>query len=299
MNLLKKYWDIFGGFVTGIALSFAASFKLERIQLIYSIIILILVSIGIFKIIKQTIDNGKAKREKNLIDDMVDAQKSIKAIKLAQDPTKDGEELGKLILDLGKGKTMKKFKEVFDKIKGYLFAIALGILTIIEYCGGFINDICNDALVIGGVEIIPIITLGSAIVVGMLSNGYTKEQREKIKLIINGDATQKNALVTEEIKQTIKTNEALKKAAAKELSAKESELTALEKELATAQEKYKAKLELKQRLPEYTNDADVQVAEENVRQIEVKILTIKNEIEQIKAKIENYEITIKALKTQL
>ena len=113
MNFLKKYWDIIGGFFTGITLSFLVNFNLSRIQLIYSILILVLVSIGVFKVIRQSIEKNIAKKRKETpIDTLVNVQKPVKAVNLAQYPTKDGEELGNLLLELWKGTTkkMKKLK---------------------------------------------------------------------------------------------------------------------------------------------------------------------------------------------
>ena len=51
-KIIKDYWDIILGALTGYAAAALVRFKLEKVQLVYSIIILILVSIGVFKIIK-------------------------------------------------------------------------------------------------------------------------------------------------------------------------------------------------------------------------------------------------------
>ena len=87
-EFLKKYWDIFGGVLTGLTLSLVAHFELNTIQLYTSIIILCLVSIGVLRIIKQ-----KTERKKTIIDSVIDHQKPVRAINMAQNPTQDGEEL--------------------------------------------------------------------------------------------------------------------------------------------------------------------------------------------------------------
>ena len=165
-EVVKKYWDIILGTLTGIAMCILSGNSIENIQLWYSVIILLLVSIGLFRIVKQSIDKQKKKKtkeaENNLIYNIVDHQKPVQAISLAQDPTKVGEEAGKKIIKIMEEiKTiMKKFAEFFDKFKGYILTIALAVLTVIEMCGGFINELAGGVLVIEGIEILPIITLG-------------------------------------------------------------------------------------------------------------------------------------------
>ncbi len=98
-----KYWDIILGIVVGFVLSLLAHNELEKIQIIYSVIILMLVSIGIFKVIKQAVDKGKKERGHNIIDNVVNAQQPVKALNMAQNPTKAGENIGKLIILIWRG----------------------------------------------------------------------------------------------------------------------------------------------------------------------------------------------------
>ena len=303
MRFIKKYWDIIGGTLTGVLLAFVAKFELITVQLYYSIIILILVSIGVFKIIKQAIENQLKKkprdRKHNIVDDMVDAQRPVKAISLAQQPLREGEKLGKLILTTMRGakRAMKKLKELFDKFKGYLLTIALGILTVIEMCGGFINDLMGEALTVNGVEILPIITLGCTIVVGLVSNGYTKDQRDKIKTLFQKSTT--NELVLAEIKKSIKENDAKLKEFNKILIAKETELATLEAQLEGAKNTHEAKQEMFKMVPQLATAEDVQLAANEVVNIEAKIVEKKTEIESTQKSITNLTTTINALKNQL
>lgn len=303
MNLLKKYWDIIGGAFTGILLAVVAKFELTTVQLYYSIIILILVSIGVFKIIKQAIENQLKKkpreRKHNVIDDMVDTQKPVKAISLATHPLREGEKLGKLILITMRGtkRAMKKLKELFDKFKGYILTIALGILTVIEMCGGFINDMLGEAFVVNGIEILPIITLGCTIVVGLVSNGYTKEQRDKIKTLFQKSTT--NELVLAEIKKSIKENDAKLKEFNKILVTKDTELATLEAQLEGAKNTHEAKNEMFKMVPQLATAEDVQLAANEVVTIEAKIVEKKQEIASTQKSIDNLTTTINALKNQL
>lgn len=302
-KIIKDYWDIILGALTGYAAAALVRFKLEKVQLIYSIIILILVSIGVFKIIKQSIDKKKEKRPRKsvhtLIDSIVDAQKPVKAINLAQSPTKDGERLGSLLIETYRGgkRAMKKVKVFFDKYKGYLLTIALAILTIMEDYGGFLNDMFGGKLVIGGYEILPLITLGATIVVGLISNGYNKEEREKIKALFSKHSS--NELVIAEIKKTIKEDEAKLKEFNKLLAVQETALENCETTLANAKNTLAAKKEMRNMVPQLATDEDVILATNNVVSCEAAVNEKKNEIAQTNATIKNLTTKITALRNQL
>jgi hypothetical protein len=298
MQLLKKYWDIFGGVITGVLLAVVAEFKLETVQLYYSILILILVCIGCFRLIKQERGKGQ-KRKHNIIDDMVDGQKSIKAISLAQAPTEEGEKVGKIIIILWgvTKRTMEKLKTFFSKFKGYMLTIALAILTAVEMCGGFINSLCGGIWTINGVAILPIVTLVASIVVGIISNGYTKEQHEKIKALFSKSST--NELVLAEIKKTIKEKTAQLSQFNKMLVTQEHELTNFESELETLKNALSAKREMYAMVPQLATNEDVQLANNEVVNCSARIAEKKEEIKKTKATIETLTTTINALKSQL
>lgn len=299
INFLKKYWDLVGGVIAGVALAFIADFNLETVQLYYSIIILVLVCIGLLKVLKQALDKHYKKRKHSLIDNIVDGQRPVKAISLAQEPTKDGEKIGYLLLELSRGgkKVMKKFKEFLDKFKGYMLTIALAILTLIEMCGGYINDLFGDALTVRGVEILPVITLGATAIVGILSNGFTKEQMEKIKALFSKSTT--NELVLVEIKKSIKDNELKLKDANKLLATKETELENLKSQLENARNTHEAKIAMYHMKPQLATDKDVQEAATNVVNLEAAIVEKQNEIDKEQKYISNLLTTINALKNQL
>lgn len=302
-DLIKRYWDILGGFITGVGVSILARFELGKIQLVYSIIILVLVSIGVFKIIKQSMEKERGKkakkRKKTIIDDMVDGQKPVKAINLAQSPTKEGEKLGQLLLDTFKEvkKKMKKIKVLFDKFKGYLLTGALTVLTIVEMCGGFINDMLGDALTIKGVEVLPLITLVAAIIVGCISNGFTKEQQEKVKALFAKSTT--DELVTAEIKKELKEDESKLNQANKLLATKETELDNLNSALVNAKNTLEAKKKMFNMVPQLATEEVVQAAANEVVNIEAKIEEKKDEIAKVNLQVVNLTKTIAALKSQL
>ena len=257
--------------------------------------------IGAFRILKQAIEkqrNEKA-RKHTIIDNMVDGQKPIKAISLAQTPTKEGEKVGKLIIliFLGVWETMKHIKTFLSKFKGYLLTLALTVLTIAEMCGGFINNLCGGVLTINGIDIIPLAVLVCAVIVGILSNGYTKEQQEKIKALFSKSTT--NELVKEEIKKTIKEKTAQLTQFNKALSTQEHELANYESELETLKNTLQAKKEMLTMLPQLATPEDVQLATNEVVNCEAKIANKKEEINKTKTTIDNLTTTINALKSQL
>lgn len=192
---------------------------------------------------------------------------------------------------------MKKVKVFFDKYKGYLLTIALAILTIMEDYGGFLNDIFGGKLVIGGYEILPLITLVATIIVGLISNGYNKEEREKIKALFSKHSS--NELVIAEIKKTIKEDEAKLKEFNKLLAVQEAALENCETTLANAKNTLAAKREMRNMVPQLATDEDVILATNNVVACEAAVNEKKNEIAQTNLSIKNLTTKINALRNQL
>lgn len=303
INLIKKYWDIISGTTAGVGLAFLAKFKLERVQLYYSIIILVLVSIGVFRIIKQAVDSQREKkankRKHSLVDSIVDGQKSIKAISLAQEPTKEGERVGKLFMELWEvnKSIMKKLKTLFDKYKGYILTIALGLLTAIEDYGGYINAMCGGAFVFRGYEVIPVITLAATVVVGIISNGFTKEQCEKIKALFSKSTS--DEMVLSMIKKTYKDNSQKLAQCNKSYSIKEAELENLNSELESLNNTLQAKKKMNAMIPQLATADEVNAAKNAVLQCETKIKSKQTEIAEVKEQIESLTATVGALRSQL
>lgn len=294
IEFLKKYWDIICGLVISVLVAILAEFQLYKIQLCYSIIILVLVSIGFFRIIKQS-----RERKKTVIDNVIDGQTSVKAVNIAQNPTKDGEVLGEIVIKLWEGLKgiMKKLKVWFDKFKGIILSIALGILTVVEMYGGYIGGWCDGKLTINGIEVVPYVTLFASVVVGIISNGWSKEQKEKIKALFSKSST--DEIVMAEIKKTIKENEAKVKEFKSVLSTKKTELDNLNSELTAKKNTHSAKVEMAHMTPKLATEADVQLADIAVKDVEKKVAEKQKEIAEVEKSIENLNSTISALKSQL
>lgn len=145
-DLIKRYWDIFGGVITSLFISLITRWKLDSIQLISSEIVLTLLCMGLFKVIKLRIDE-KNLRKKLALDKVVDNQRPIRAIKLAENPTKTGEELAKVLIDTMKGgkKLMKKIKNLFVWIRKYWQQL-LGFISVVGEYALYVYAIVNDKL---------------------------------------------------------------------------------------------------------------------------------------------------------
>lgn len=300
VGFIKRYWDILGGIVAGATLAAVAQFELEIVQLCYSIIILMIVCIGVFRILKQEVDKRRHnERGHTVVDTIVDVQKPIKALHIAQEPTSEGENLGKKIIEIwgGTKNTMEQFKTFFSKFKGYMLTTALAILTLVEMCGGYINAAFGGALTVNGVAVLPLITLACTAVVGIISNGYTPEQREKIKALFSKSNT--NELVREEIKKTIKEKSALLVQFNKALTVQQHELANLNAELEAANNKVNAKKEMRGMMPQLATDADVQLAINDAVACEARINEKTAEIKKTTATIDELTTTISALRSQL
>lgn len=296
---VKKYWDIIGGIVAGIAIASAARFELGIVQLCYSVIILIIVCIGILRLIKQETSKKQDERKHNAIDSVIDGQKPIRAISLAQSPTEEGEKIGKKILFLWGGlkPMMEKFKTFFSKFKGYMLTIALAILSVVEMCGGFINAAFGGTFTIKGIAVLPVVTLVCAITVGAISNGYTKEQKEKIKALFSKSNT--NELVLAEIKKTIKEKSAQLNEFNKAKTTQEHELANFNSELETLKNTLQAKKEMYAMVPQLATEEDVQLAANEVVNCQAKIENKKTEIAKTEETVNKLTTTINALRNQL
>lgn len=299
-DLVKKYRDLIIGFIVGLALSIMSHCDNEIVRWVHSDILITLLCIGLIRLIRQSIDRERKikQRERTVIDGMVDSLPVIKAINFAQEPTKEGEKIKEFITIIGgKEKHMKKLKELFDRYKGYLLTVLLGLLTAVEQFGGYINALCGGVFVINGVEVVPVVTLASTVVVGILSNGYTKEQVEKIKALFSRSST--DELVKAEIKKSLKEDTVKYAQLTKSQASKETELENLKSELESLNNAYSAKRKMYDMIPQLATAEDVRVAENAVHMCEQKIVNKESEIVEVKNTLEALKTTINALKSQL
>lgn len=301
-DLFKRYWDIIGGIFSALGICVLVDFQLEPIQLAYSIIILSIVCIGFLRFIKESLEKRKNKRKHNIIDDIVDAQKPIKAINIAQHPEKPGKELGKTFILTYKEvlKGMEKLKKGWQRYKGYALSILTAILSIIESHYGLINGAFGGVLVIHGVEILPLAFLILTLVVALLSNNFDSEEWQLILKTIKEFRENKHdkKALNDEVKKILKEYNSNLKTCKKDVILFEKELKQAETELAEVQKS----LEVKEKLYQsgVINVADYQVAKQKldesnkrVHKVRTELQLAENTIKQIEAKqekIKNQEV---------
>lgn len=185
MQTLKNYWEVFGGTIIGIAYSFIVEWKSEMIQLGYSIIILILVIIGLFRFFFKRNSN---KKEKDIIDKTLNANKITKAIHIAENPCQEGEQLGELVIEtIHGGKKMIKW---ISKNKGAIISTLVFIVAILESIFEFLYQYLPFEL---GFNIVSVALTVAGGAVGVLTSGFGsvkfKELIAQVKDQLNGDTT--------------------------------------------------------------------------------------------------------------
>ena len=299
-NLIKKYWDLLSGTILGIISSCIVSFKLEKIQLIYSIIILILVSIGLFKVVRTSIDNKKNKRKKIIVDKLIESQSYMKAINMAQNPTKSIEEFGELIIKTTKGEKllMKKLftwiKLYWQQIFGFLIDIAYTCAVVYMY----INDKFSFALgwlpqeeawqiagkVIFGIVSVLFVFISVRNKVKWVGVGSIEKAREYLSSLQNDTVSQ----LSDNAKRIIKEHLKILNKNAKDMQEKLSKAEYIYKD-------YAVKLNSLQELlnkglgnkDEYNDLVD------KVNAAEQEVLNFKNLYESLKTEISQYEEALK------
>lgn len=185
MQTLKNNWDVLGGTIIGIICSFVVGWEIDKIQLVYSIIILILVIIGLFRFFFK---KSSSKKEKDIIDKTLNANKITKAIHIAENPCQEGEELGELVIETINGG--KKIMNWINKNKGAIISTLAFILAILENIFNFLYQYLPFDLGFNVVSI-ALTVVGGAIAV--FTSGYGsvkfKEIIAQVKDQLNGDTT--------------------------------------------------------------------------------------------------------------
>lgn len=195
LKIIKKYIDILGGIITAAILSLVANWELIKIQLIYSVIILMLVLIGMFKVViakYNEIHHLKKQRDSSVVDKLIDNQKPMKAIRFSQKPTKDGEELGQLICETftKKGTVRKKMIKWIKRNKGALTSCLIAVIGLLELVFGWLVDYIPFPI---SFNVVGVAITVCALVVSVLTSGFGstkfKEALAQLKDQLNGDKT--------------------------------------------------------------------------------------------------------------
>lgn len=287
IKVIKEHLDVLMGTFIGIISSIMVSWELTTIQLISSVIILILVLTGLFKVgFTYHLPTQKVKNKEDAINKMVDSQKPMKAIKIAQNPTKMGEELGELIIETTKGS--KKMIKWIKNNKGALVSWLVAILGLLELIFNWLASFLPIEI---GFNIIGVVITVGGFVIATLTSGFGsssfKEALAQLKDQLNGDKTNLDEI------NSIKYLERQIITYTKAISTTEKEIENLKKEYANVIEDVKTCQHLGVNLDEETNrkyeeyKSKLNPLMEKLNSKNGALQTYKNKLEQVKSYIEN------------
>lgn len=134
VNVAKHSFEIISCTVIGVGVGVMVKWETEKIQQIYSVLILILLLMGFFKTLakpKEAINSNTQESVKttqdnlDLVEFLISKQKPLQILELSQNPTQEGEELGEIFLNQMKGgkKRMEKFINFWKNVWGNKFTI--------------------------------------------------------------------------------------------------------------------------------------------------------------------------------
>lgn len=289
LKIIKKYWDILGGAISGIILSIVVHWELVKIQLIYSVIILILVLIGLFKVMLLKYNEVHGSKEKidhhNAIDKLVDNQKPIKAIRFSQHPTQDGEELGNLIIETTKGS--KQMLKWVKKNKGALVSCLVALLGLLELIFNWLGTYLPFEL---GFNVVGVLITTIGLIISVLTTGFGsvqfKEAIAQLKDQLNGDKTDLDQI------NSIKYLERQVLAYSKEVASIEKNIEDLNKKYIHTLEDVKTCQSLGLNLDETTYKeyeeykAEYKSLQDKLNSKNGALQIYKNKLEQLKASVE-------------
>lgn len=290
LKIIKKYWDILGGTISGIILSIVVHWELIKIQLIYSVIILILVLIGLFKVMLLKYNEvhhlKNQQNHNNALDKLVDNQKPMKAIRISQHPTKDGEELGNLIIETTKGS--KQMLKWVKKNKGAIVSCLVAIVGLLELIFNWLGTYLPFEL---GFNIVGISITICGLVISVLTTGFGsvkfKEAIAQLKDQLNGDKTDLDQI------NSIKYLERQVLAYSKEVATIEKNIDELNKKYSHTLEDVRTCQTLGLNLDETTYKeyeeykAQYKSLQDKLNSKNGALQTYKNKLDQLKASIEN------------
>ena len=289
IKVIKEHLDLIMGTLIGVVSAFLVKWELAMVQLISSVIILILVLTGLFKVgftyKAPKINKNKAQKE-DALNKIVESQKPMKAIKIAQNPTQMGEELGEAIIETMKGS--KKMIKWIKNNKGAIVSWLVAILGLLELIFNWLGDLLPTEI---GFNIVGVVITVVGFVVATLTSGFGstqfKEALAQLKDQLNGDKTDLDEI------NSIKYLERQILAYNKAISSTEKEIDSLNKEYANVIEDVKTCRHLGVNLDEETNtkyeeyNAKLKPLTEKLNSKQGALQTYKNKLEQVKLYIEN------------
>lgn len=183
IKVIKEHLDLLFGTFIGLISAILVRWELNSVQLISSVIILILVLTGLFKV-----GFSYNFKKHDPINKVVENQRPMKAIKIAQNPTQIGEELGELIIETTKGS--KKMIKWIKNNKGALVSWLVAVIGLLELIFNWLGEFLPLEI---GFNIIGVIITIIGLIVATLTTGFGsiqfKEALAQLKDQLNGDET--------------------------------------------------------------------------------------------------------------
>jgi hypothetical protein len=169
IKFFKEFWGLIGGVFMTVLSKFIDSIELVTLQKVFYISSIILIWIGTY----QALTHRKKKKE--VINKILQIEKTNNTVNLVKDPQKKGESILKIIdIVIIGGKTMKDYLKTLSKKQWFSLAATL-LLVILGIASAFIPEL----EVIGeNLEYYFVIILGVS-TPGIFSRG--KEEGEKLK----------------------------------------------------------------------------------------------------------------------
>ena len=273
-----KLWNIYGGIILSTFVAWLNNFSRDNMDNITSYLVMTLTFISVLTFFKLVLFK---KKSDGIIDSASLNQSSIKAMKTAIDPLKNGEEIGKTILKTEKilERLGKKIMKWFLKNKGAIITLIGGVITGLEFAFNWLGQYLPSQI---GFNIVAVIEIVLTTVLGCLTSGFgSVEFKEKVAMIkdqLNGDKTDLTYIKDEKyLKKQIESYEKLVLKAKKDIS---------------SLEKSNSKV-----IEEYDRNIRLHVAQdENVKK---EYDTYLKKLQEAKLKLSSREEALKTYKTRL
>jgi hypothetical protein len=172
IKFLKEFWGLIGGVFMATLSKFIDSIELVTLQKVFYISSIILIWIGTY----QALTHRKKKKE--VINKILQIEKTNNTVNLVKDPQKKGESILKIIdIVIIGGKTMKDYLKTLTK-KQWFSLVATLILVVLGFASAFVPEL---AVIGENLEYYFVVVLGVSYP-GIFSRGKARGDIEKKKL---------------------------------------------------------------------------------------------------------------------
>ena len=260
---LASAWNWYGGIAISYGIAWILNFSKEKMDSAGSFVVLSLSFVAVFTFLKKQVSNykkdinsniinnntnnsnvngkkGKKSNGSNLGDTVIMQQSSVKAMNVASDPDKTGEELGMIIIKTSNlvertgTKLMKVLKKLGLFIKTYKGALTAFLMFAVTLAIEFVEQFQGCFTEIVGVEwfrVIQAVCYGLEVLIAVFSYGLgSPELKEKIAIL-------KDTMDGDSVEQVQYIND--RKFLRKQIKNYDEQVNDVEKEIATLEASYR------------------------------------------------------------